>query len=333
MWIPRPHLTFSTVGPLPFGHVENVIYDNKWKTRVDEIGPNVIYGLLNAGSVSFVSQIVKQLPHIPYVWHFKEGPSMCLKMGTWPQLIDLYAHASGRIFLNSLTRQWYELFLPPSNTPTMLLDGDLPKKDYFSNDFSPKLSALDGQIHVVVTGRMIGLSPETVAELSYNNIHIHLYTANYYEANGSSNELLHQLAPDHFHVHNHISGFDWTQEFSKYDAGWLHGYQSCNNGNILYATWDDLNLPARISTYAAGGIPLILPLNEGQQVASNIIAQKLGIGIYYSTISHLIKQLKKPQIIKEATANMLKYRNFFSFDYHIPEFLSFCDEIIENKHK
>ena len=328
IWTPHPHLTFSTIGPLPFGNVETIPFDEHWKKRLEEVKPDVIYGLLNAGCVSFVSFIVKQCPDIPYIWHFKEGPSICLIEGTWEKLIDLYAHASGRIFLNNLTKEWYEIFLPKSGTPSMLLDGDLPKKEYFGRDYSPKLSSDDGGIHIVITGRMIGISPEMIKELSDNNVHIHLYTANYYEANGGLNETYHQLAPKHFHIHRHVTGFDWTKEFSKYDAGWLHGHTSSNYGNLLHATWDDLNLPARISTYAAGGLPLILPENKNHLVASNQIADDLGIGIFYSDIQDLIRQLKNEHILRQAACNMLKHRLRFSFDYHVGDFLSFCEEAV-----
>jgi len=40
----------------------------------------------------------------PFVWHFKEGPSICIEKGSWPQLLELYRRADGRIFGSPETR-------------------------------------------------------------------------------------------------------------------------------------------------------------------------------------------------------------------------------------
>ena len=43
-------------------------------------------------------------PDIPYIWHFKEGPSICLRQGMWNKLIYLYTYAMGKIFLNDTVK-------------------------------------------------------------------------------------------------------------------------------------------------------------------------------------------------------------------------------------
>jgi hypothetical protein len=63
-------------------------------------------------------------------------------------------------------QQWFETFIPPSGRPTLVLDGDLLKGDWFSERRSPRLSDADGELHTVVPGRPIGLDPQTVAELA-----------------------------------------------------------------------------------------------------------------------------------------------------------------------
>lgn len=95
LWSPNPTFCFSTVGPLPFGHVEDIPLED-WKKRINEVKPDIIYGMLNFGCVPFVYDVVKACPHIPFVWHFKEGPSLCLRQGTWEKLIYLYTHATGK---------------------------------------------------------------------------------------------------------------------------------------------------------------------------------------------------------------------------------------------
>lgn len=330
LWDPNPMYSFTTVGPLPFGHVRDLSSDN-WEKGVKKVKPDIIYGLLSSSAVPFVYEVVKKLPNVPYVWCFKEGPSMVLKMGNWEKLIYLYQHAAGRIFLNDVAEQWYKQFLPSSGTPTMLMDGELPKKDYFENTFSPKLSDTVGGIHTVVTGRMIGISGDDIEALAQNNIHIHLYTQNYYD--GNNREGFVKLAPNHFHVHQHVFADKWTKELSQYDAGWLHCHRSNNSGNILMTTWDDLNLPARIATYAAAGLPIILPDNTGNAVASNFITQKYDIGLEYKDRDELVSILQDEVKTRRHTNNMMRCRMEFSFDYHVPRLVEFFRSAIEYKQK
>ena len=330
LWDPNPMYSFTTVGPLPFGHVRDLSPDN-WENEIVEIKPDIIYGLLSSSAVPFVYEVVKRVPQVPYVWCFKEGPSMVLKMGNWEKLIYLYQHASGRIFLNELAEQWYNQFLPTSDAPAMIMDGELPKKDYFKDTFSPKLSDTVGGIHTVVTGRMIGILEDDIKTLAQKDIHIHLYTQNYYE--GNNREGFVKLAPNHFHVHQHVFADKWTEELSKYDAGWLHCHKSKNGGNMLMTNWDDLNLPARIATYAAAGLPIILPDNTGNAVASNRIAEKYDIGLAYKDREDLICLLQEEVKTRKHTNNMLRCRMEFSFDYHVPRLEDFFRSAIRYKKK
>lgn len=328
LWDPNPMYSFTTVGPLPFGHVKNLSPDN-WENEIAEIKPDIIYGLLSSSAVPFVCEVVRRMPNIPYVWCFKEGPSMVLRMGNWEKLIYLYQHAAGKIFLNEVAEQWYNQFLPSSDAPIMIMDGELPKKDYFKDTFSPKLSDTVGGVHTVVTGRMIGISEEDIKALAQKDIHIHLYTQNYYERN--NRERLVKLAPNHFHIHQHVFADKWTEELSQYDAGWLHCYKSNNGSNMLMTTWDDLNLPARISTYAAAGLPIILPDNTGNAVASNKVAEKYDIGLVYKDRDELASILHDETKTRTYTKNMLKCRMEFSFDYHVPRLVKFFRTVIEKE--
>lgn len=330
LWLPTPVFCFSTVGPLPFGHVEDVPREN-WKKRVKEIKPDIIYAMLNFGSVSFAYDVMKACSQIPFVWHFKEGPSICLRQGTWDKLVYLYTHAAGKVFLNETVKDWFKQFLPPTSGLSFVMDGDLPKKDYFNTDFSPKLSSKDGAIHTVIAGRMIGISGDDLAVLAQNNIHIHLYTENYYNDRAKENVHRFQVAPKHFHIHPHVSADNWTRELSQYDAGWLHSLLSQNNGDLLKTAWDDMNIPARISTYAAAGLPVILYNNADHIVATQALAQKLDIGIFFNNYLELSHSLKNTEHIKQLTDNMLHHRKLFSFDYYVPQLIQLFREIIKIK--
>lgn len=328
LWVEYPDFSFSEVGPLPFGHIED-IPQNNWEERINQIKPDVIYGLLNAGAVMRVYQVVKKFPDIPYVWHMKEGPFLCLQRLTWNNMMYLFHHASGIVYLNSVIKKWYEQFLPPSKAPTLILDGDLPKIDYFTNNFSVKLSDTDKEIHTLVAGRMIGITPEGFMTLIKNKVHIHLYNENYYELNAQGNERYAELSRDYFHIHPHVSPEKWVEEFSKYDAGWLHCFESKNEKKLLRATWDDLNVPARLSTYAAAGLPCIISKNEGHTVATKEITTSLGIAITFDKYSELADKLKKEVKQRRITNKMKDIRMQFSFDYNVPKLINlFSDAII-----
>ena len=327
LWVSDPSFCFSTVGPLPFGHVEDIPAE-RWRERIPEVQPDVIYGLLNFGAVPLAYEVMRAFPRIPFVWHFKEGPSVCLRHGTWSKLVYLYAHAAGRVFLNDTVRLWFGQFLPPGGGPSFILDGDLPKADYFTNDFSPKLSASDGTVHTVVAGRMVGISPADLAALARHNVHVHLYTENYHESRSRENEARLRAAPRHFHVHTHVSADRWTQEFSRYDAGWLHCLYSRNNGDLAHLSWDDLNIPARISTYAAAGLPVLLRNNSMHIVATQSLVRALDVGLFFDSLPDLAFKLRDEGRMQQLAANMRRCRMQFSFDHHVPALVQFFRDAI-----
>jgi len=332
LWMKRPMFTFSTVGHLPFGHVEDIAYDDNWKQKVKEIKPDIIYALLNHYAVPTAYEIMQGFPEIPFVWHFKEGPFINMENGTWSQLFVLYSKANGKIYLNPEAKNWYKQFIPDTGL-SYILDGDLPKGDHFTDDFSPLLSETDGAIHTVVPGRMIGITPKDMESLASQNIHVHLYTENYHESKEQKNKMLQSVAPDHFHVHPNCSHVDWVKEFSKYDAGWLHIFKSENYGDLKKATWDDLNLPARISTLAAAGLPIIQWDNAGHIVAMQSQIKALNMGIFMKDFASLGEQLRDKNKMQELRNNVKLHRRKFCFDYHVAGLIDFFRQVIENRNK
>lgn len=327
LWDTSPRFSFSTVGPLPFGHVDDVPMDG-WRQRIREIQPDVIYAMLNFGSVPFAYSVLQECRDIPFVWHFKEGPHLALRQGNFEKLIWLYRHASGRIFLNEQVREWFMQFLPPSDVPTMCMDGDLPKQEAFKDCFSPKLSDMDGDVHTVVTGRMIGIDGKQLKWLADHNIHVHLYTENYFDDRERENAGRYKIAPRHFHVHPHVSAENWTVELSRYDAGWLHCASGNNFGDMLLTCWDDFNIPARISTYAAAGLPVIVPDNSGHMSAVSDSLQTVGAGLFYSSYEELHDRLREEIASREHSANMRRNRKRFCFDYYVPRLNNLFHEAI-----
>lgn len=329
LWTPTPSYSFSNIGPLPFGHINDIPYDN-WEEEIQRIKPDIIYGLLNSCAVPIAHEILMKCKDIPFVWHFKEGPFLCQSNGNWKRLIDLLSLSDGVIFLNKEIKTWYEQYIP-SPEMSMIMDGDLPKINYFNDNFSPKLSEMDGEIHTVIPGRMVGLSSSDILELSENRIHIHLYTESY---ESKWNDLIQKyikLSPNYFHIHEHCDASNWTKEFSKYDAGWLHLIQSENYGNMDHANWNDLNIPARVSTMMVAGIPCIQKDNTGHIVAMQSCLLEIGCGIFYSSINDLAVQLYNRELMERLQENVMNNRKKFAFDSHVPELVKFFKKVIKRK--
>jgi glycosyltransferase involved in cell wall biosynthesis len=326
LWMRRPYW-YNTVGPLPFGHVQDIPFE-RWRESVRRLQPDVIYALLNWQAVPFAYEVMRANPGVPFVWHFKEGPFICLEKGTWQELVQLYRLSDGRIYSSPEMRDWFETVVPGLDGPAIVLDGDLPKRDWFRARRSPRLSAADDALHTVVPGRPIGLHPGTVAKLGRQGIHLHFYGD---FTHGQWREWIAKaqtLAGDFLHLHAHVDQNRWVEELSQYDAGWLHFFRSENQGELRRASWDDLNYPARLATLAAAGLPLIQQDNDGSIVATQSLAHALDIGLFVRDMADLGDQLRDTTRLDSLRHNAWRHRDTFTFDYHAPNLVSFFREVI-----
>lgn len=335
LWTPTPYW-FNTVGPLPFGAVEELPRQG-WREALDRIEPDLVYAQLNWQAVPFAHEVLTHTPDIPFVWHFKEGPFICIEKGTWPLLADLVRLADGCIYSSPEMRDWFATALPrpPAARPAprleFVLDGDLPRRAWFLQERAPLLSArpgAGGQVHTVVPGRPIGLHPPTVAELARHGIHLHFYGD---FTQGQWREWIDKaraLAPEHLHLHPNVDPDRWVREFSQYDAGWLHVFRSQNGGDIRRADWDDLNIPARVATLAAAGLPMIQFDNGGAIVAAQALARRLGIGLFFDSIEVLAQQLHDRAAMAALRERVWQVRDGFCFDLHAPGLVDFFGRVI-----
>ncbi len=331
LWMPDPYW-FNSVGPVPFGHVEDLPRQG-WQQAIREIKPDVIYALLNWQAVPFAHHVLTENPGVPFVWHFKEGPFICLEKGTWSQLIDLYLQADGRIYSSPEMRDWFETIVPglAESGPCLVLDGDLPKQDWFTGQRSPRLSETDGEIHTVVPGRPIGLHPPDVAELGRNGVHLHFYGDFTHGQWLEWIEKTKRLAPGHLHLHSQVDQENWVAEFSQYDAGWLHFFKSENEGELRRSNWDDLNYPARLATLAVAGLPVLQRDNTGAIVATQTLARQLDIGLFFTEMAELQAQLANRNRMAEVRENVWRQRNQFMFDYHVDRLVNFFRGVIADR--
>lgn len=330
LWMHNPYW-YNTVGPLPFGHVQDLPREN-WQEAIRRVQPDVIYALLNWQAVPFAWEVMRQSPGVPFVWHFKEGPFICMEKGTWPQLLDLYARADGRIYVSPELRDWLATVVPGIlEKRSIVLDGDLPKREWFEGERSPLLSERDGEPHTVIPGRPIGLTPERVEELARHGVHLHFYgdyTHGQWEA---WIKQVRPLAPDHLHLHPQVDQGGWVRELSQYDAGWLHFFHSENRGEIRRANWDDLNYPARLSTYAAAGLPMLQARNDGSIVAAQTLVRDLDLGLFFADMPELAVQLADRAAMSRLRENVWSRREEFTFDAHADRLIAFFREVISDR--
>jgi glycosyltransferase involved in cell wall biosynthesis len=322
LWMDRPYW-YNTVGPVPFGHVRDLPRED-WREAVCDLGIDVIYALLNWQAVSFAAEVLRTRPDIPFVWHYKEGPFISRERGQWGDLVDLSTRSDGLISSSPEMRDWLTLAIPGSAAlPHHVLDGDLPKREWFTQERSPLLSDSDGEIHTVVPGRPIGLHPHTVAELAEHDIHLHFYGDFTHGQWRGWIEKTQSMAPGYFHLHPQVDQGEWVREFSRYDAGWLHTFASRNAGDLRRADWDDLNFPARMTTLIAAGVPLLQRDNSGARVATQSLVRERSLGIFFRDISDLAAQLRDRDSVAAIRERVWAQRFDFTFDHHADGLIEF----------
>jgi hypothetical protein len=296
---------------------------------VRELQPDVVYGLLNWQTVPFVHEVLSADLGLPFVWHVKEGPYFSRQHGHWSQLVDLHTRTDGQVYSSVELRDWFATSVPASrHGRSYVLDGDLPKAEAFEGGVrSPLLSEQDGDLHTVIPGRPLGPPPAFVAELAERGVHLHLYGQKAASQMKDWVEEVQRLAPGHLHLHPQVGPREWVSEFSQYDGGWLHDVRSRNRGDIRAATWDDLNLPARMATLAVAGVPMIQRDNTGHVVASQTLSRERDLGVLYRDADHLVSQLRDRQRMAQLRESVWSQRAHFTFDHHVDGLVDFFREV------
>ena len=331
LWVQKPSF-FTGTGPLSFGNVKDIPYENRYDA-IRKIKPDIIYAQSNTIAIPLAHEVLTNKGDVPMVWHFKEGPFVGMKRGHHAKLIDLYTRAEGVLYVNPEMKRWYETYTGKRHGLSGIMDGDMPPKAYFTDRFSPKLSAVDCAFHTVAPGRIVGISPDEMRQFAEHNIHVHLYTTFHFHRRANLVESMKKAAPLHFHLHPHCDSENWVEEFSRYDAGWLHRFESENEGDILRATWDDLNMPCRMNTLAAAGLPMIQYDNSGHIVAMQEHIKKIDCGIFYKDAKDLREQLANSQRMETLRRNVIQNRFRFCFDEYVPCLTDFFNQVITNTKK
>jgi glycosyltransferase involved in cell wall biosynthesis len=326
IWVPKPEIWMGT-GPFPWGRIRDIPFQGDWRQQILEFAPDVIYAGLNWQSLSLIEQVLDAEVGVPMVFHFKEGPGFAYTQGLWPALARLLRESQGRIYINDECRQWFDLALGSSTGKEyFIMDGDPPLAAWFNDDFQPKLSAADGEIHTVCVGRWVLL--DRWEEFAEAGVHLHLYGDAYHHL---ADDLISRgVATGYVHLHPTVQPRDWVRTLSRYDAGWLHPIDSDNHGDLQSATWSDLNYPARLSTYAAAGLPWIMVDNAANGSITSVqeLADKLGVGVPFSTIAGLGEKLRDRDRVLQLGANMRAQRTQFTFEANVDELVRYFRRVV-----
>jgi glycosyltransferase involved in cell wall biosynthesis len=320
LWTPDG-LGMNTIGPLPFGHVTDLPRDD-WADAARAVRPDVVYALLNWRAVGFAHQVLRALPDMPFVWHYKESPQASIARGEWPLLADLVTLSDAQIYSTPEERDWFALALPGRMNPRTahVLDGDLPKADWFAGPRTPRLSERNGEPHTVVLGRPLGLDAGFVTALAERGVHLHFHgLVSGPPPGGTWAEWLpeaRRAAPGRVHLHPYTDQRGWVSVLSRYDTGWLHRTRSHNDGDLRRATWDDLNHPARIPPLMAAGVPVLQQRSPGCAVAAERLVERLGVGVLYDDVDDLVARLRDDAAAAECRAAVDRHRSWFAFDTH-----------------
>jgi hypothetical protein len=336
LWMPDPYW-YNSVGPLPFGHVTDLprgLSAQGIRDAVRDAGVDVVYALLNWQAVPFAASVRRALEGtgVPFVWHYKEGPFISRERGHWGDLAELTTRSDGVVTCSPEMRDWTALVFPESaRLPHHVLDGDLPKADWLTDDRAPLLSDADGEIHTVVPGRPIGLHPHTVAELAEQGVHLHFYGDFTHGQWRGWIDRTRSMAPGHLHLHAQVDQGRWVSEFSRYDAGWLHTFASRNGGDLRRADWDDLNIPARLTTLVAAGVPLLQRDNTGSVVATQTLARQRNLGLFFEDVPDLGRQLRDRERLAAIRADVWAQRADFAFDTHVDALVDFFRKVMAGR--
>ncbi|MCG5434125.1 glycosyltransferase [Mycobacterium sp. MYCO198283] len=321
-------LGYNTVGPLPFGHVTDLDHTD-WPGAVRALDPDVVYAQLDWRAVPFAAAVRERFPTVPFVWHFKEAPQRSIARGEWPQLARLCTTADAVLFGSAEERDWFYLALPGCDGG--VLDASLPKADWLDAPRSPRLGDADGDVHTVVLGRPLGIDPPFVGVLAARGVHLHCHGLRDGPGAGGAWQrwlaAVRDAAPGHVHLHEPVSQPEWVPVLSRYDAAWMHRFSSGNGGDLQRATWDDLNIPARLGTQLAAGLPLLQQHSPGSVVAMQRLVTDERLGYCYSGAEDAAAALLDHRRREALRDDIWQRRRQFTFDHHADALLALLRDV------
>jgi len=227
-------------------------------------------------------------------------------------------YADGRIYVSTLQME-EAIRLYNIDIRRSLIFPNYILKDAIPKTFKPKLSNVDGKIHIVYIGSLShGKTHRNFLsifeELSKKEFHIHIYPVSLkciqpYKNKFKSNPKV--------HCYNPVHPDSLIHEISQYDFGIIPFRR--NQFNIRHL---DSMMPHKLFEYLAAKLPII---SVDLQELNNYISTN-NVGILYNSVEDIVNsidKLKKIQIIKKVS----------TIEDEIDKLINFYKEIIKWKKK
>jgi hypothetical protein len=117
---------------------------------------------------------------------------------------------------------------------------------------------------------------------------------------------------------------EWVSALSRYDAGWMHPVAPCNGGDLHAAACDDVNLPVRLPTLVAAGLPLIGPRGvDGAVYRVGRLRGELGCGVLYDDLAD---QLRNAPAMRARRDAAWAARDTQTFDHHADQLVRWLED-------
>jgi hypothetical protein len=195
-------------------------------------------------------------------------------------------------------------------------------EDELLNKSEPKLSKLDGKIHLVFVGRVYkeGDAPywdnlDVFQNIVDQKIHLHVYAVNYDDLkNDTHYKWMEETG--YFTLHKPVYGDEYYKELSKYDYG-IYLIPMCEQWSQLFTM---TTIGNKVTDYLSATLPVIV--HTGSAFAASIVG-KYGFGIatkYLSTgLAELIGTADYKKLVRNVKKNRIKLNNVHEFKKFIEE--------------
>jgi len=189
--------------------------------------------------------------------------------------------------------------------------------------FKEKLSAKDGQTHIVYIGTVTSRIGEChydlreiFKEIASHNVHVHLYVSLF----GLEDKAYKELADGNrfIHHHGHLDHGTLLKEITRYDYGWAGFNTNEKNEKHVEAT-----LPNNIFEYVACGLPV---LAFHHRTVRNFIDEH-NAGFVFNDLNEMASQLKDREATRRVRENVLDIRHRFTVERNIGTVVDFYEKL------